>query len=74
MLESVYWIGVQVKDLVLWFASWLKEDSAPGIVVILLVTGAMVVFLRAGLAFRRRIDVVRRFRKKISDLSDQSLI
>lgn len=74
MLETALSFGVQVKDLVLFVASLLRDEGAPGIVVLLLGGAALVVWGSARFSFGRRLATVRRFRKKISDLSDRSLI
>lgn len=74
MLDAVLFFGSQIKDLVLFVATLLRDEGAPGIVVLLLGLSALLVYASARIAFYRRTMAVRRFRKTIEALADQSLI
>lgn len=72
MLDSVLSFGARIKDLVLFVASLLRDEGAPGIVV--LVFAAVLVWGFARTAFGKRTGTVRRFRKKVEGLGGQSLV
>ncbi len=74
MPDSLLSFGTLIKDLVLWCASLLRDEGAPGLVVILLAALAAFVWISASLVFRRRAIAVRRFRRKIEGTPDQTLV
>lgn len=74
MLDAILAFGTQVRDLVLFFASLLRDEGAPGIVVVFLVLAAILVWGLARHSFSRRTKAISRFRNKISALADQSLV
>lgn len=74
ILAPLLRIGEIIRDIVLTLATVLKEEGAPGVVVLLLVIAALVVWISALLRFRRRTVMVRAFRKKIEEFTDQTLV
>lgn len=74
MLVSALSFGERIKDLVLLVASLLRDEGAAGIVVLVLGLAAVMVWALARTAFWKRTGTVKRFRKKVEDLGDQSLV
>lgn len=65
MLSPILELGTFVKDLVLSAATFLTGDAAPGIVVIILLIAAAVVFASAWLTFHKRIIAIKRLRHEL---------
>lgn len=72
--EQVLQYGVIVKNTVLSLANVLKDEGAPGIVVLILVFAAGFVWISARLTFGRRTAMVRDFRGKIEALNKETLV
>lgn len=70
-MENLRQVGKSVKDLVLWIAALLKDESAPGFVVLVLIVALVAASAYFLIQIHKRLVAVRALEASIREVSDR---